>query len=55
VGPRAGLYDVEKRKFLAPPGLELLLLCRPARKQLLYRMRYPGSLPLYDVFLLLFL
>jgi hypothetical protein len=29
VGPRAGLDDVEKRKFLTPPGLELRLLCRP--------------------------
>jgi hypothetical protein len=29
VGPRAGLDDVEKRKFLALPGLELRHLSRP--------------------------
>jgi hypothetical protein len=40
VGPRAGLDDVEKRKFLPPPGLELQALCRPARSQSLYRLRY---------------
>jgi hypothetical protein len=28
---RAGLDDLEKRKFLTPPGLELRLLSRPAR------------------------
>jgi hypothetical protein len=33
VGPRAGLDDVEKRKFLALPGLELQPLGRPARRQ----------------------
>jgi hypothetical protein len=43
VGPRAGLDDVEKRKLLTPLGLELLLLSRPARSQLLYQLRYPGS------------
>jgi hypothetical protein len=37
VGPRAGLYDVEKRKFFTLPGLELRPLCRPARRQSLYR------------------
>jgi hypothetical protein len=31
VGPGAGLDDVEKRKFLTLPGLELRLLGRPAR------------------------
>jgi hypothetical protein len=40
---RTGLDDLEKRKFLTPPGLELQLLCRPARRQSLYRLRYPGS------------
>jgi hypothetical protein len=30
VGPRAGLDDVEKRKLLALPGLELRRLDRPA-------------------------
>jgi hypothetical protein len=42
VNPRADLYDVEKRKFLALPELELRLLCRAARSQSLYRLRYPG-------------
>jgi hypothetical protein len=28
---RAGLDDLEKRKFLTLPGLELRPLCRPAR------------------------
>jgi hypothetical protein len=31
VGLRAGLNDLEKRKFLTPPGLELRPLGRPAR------------------------
>jgi hypothetical protein len=39
VGPRAGLDDVEKSKFLTLPGLELRLLGRPARSQSLYRLR----------------
>jgi hypothetical protein len=43
VDPRAGLDDVEKRKFLPPPGLKLRPLGRPARSQSLYRLRYPGS------------
>jgi hypothetical protein len=43
VVPRAGLGDVEKRKFLTLPGLELQTLCRPAHSQSLYRLRYPGS------------
>jgi hypothetical protein len=38
VGLRAGLDDVEKRKFLILPGLEL----RPI-SWALYRLRYPGS------------
>jgi hypothetical protein len=41
--PRAGLDDVEKRKILTPPGLELRPFSRPARSQSLYRLRYPGS------------
>jgi hypothetical protein len=41
--PRAGLDDMEKRKFLTLPGLELRLLSRPARSQSLYRLSYPGS------------
>jgi hypothetical protein len=40
VGPRAGLDDVEKRKFLTLPGLELRPLGRPP----LCRIRYPGSM-----------
>jgi hypothetical protein len=39
---RAGLDDLEKRKFLALPGLELRPLGRPVRSQSLYRLRYPG-------------
>jgi hypothetical protein len=42
VDPRAG-QDVEKRKLLTLPGLELRPLGRPARSQSLYRLRYPGS------------
>jgi hypothetical protein len=42
MGPRASLDDVEKRKFLTVPGFELRPLGRPARSQLLYRLRYPG-------------
>jgi hypothetical protein len=38
--PRAGLEDVEKRKFLTPLGLELRPLGRPAPSQSLYRHRY---------------
>jgi hypothetical protein len=36
VDPRAGLDDVEKRKFLTLLGLELRPLSRPARSQSLY-------------------
>jgi hypothetical protein len=43
VNPRAGLDDVEKRKFLTLPGLELRPLGRIARSQSLYRLGYPGS------------
>jgi hypothetical protein len=35
VGPRAGLDDVEKGKFLTLPGLELRTLGRPARSTLI--------------------
>jgi hypothetical protein len=38
VGPRTGLDDVERRKFLTLPGLELRPLGRPARSQSLYRL-----------------
>jgi hypothetical protein len=43
VDPRAGLDDVEKRKFLTLPWLKLQPLGRPARSQSLYRLSYPGS------------
>jgi hypothetical protein len=43
VGPRAGLDDVERRKFLPLLRLELQPLGRPARSQSLYRLRYPGA------------
>jgi hypothetical protein len=43
-GPRAGLDDIEKRKFLTLPGLELRPLGRHARGQSLYRLRYPCSI-----------
>jgi hypothetical protein len=49
VGPRAGLDDVEKRKFLTLAGLELRPLCRPARSQSLYRLCYPRSLTILIV------
>jgi hypothetical protein len=44
VGLRAGLDDVEKRKFLTLPGFDLRLLSRPARSQSLYRLRHPNTL-----------
>jgi hypothetical protein len=40
VGPRADQDDMEKRKFLTLPGLELRPLCCPACSQSLYRLRY---------------
>jgi hypothetical protein len=44
VDPRVGLDNMEKWKFLTPPGLELRLQGRPASSQSLYRLHYPGSL-----------
>jgi hypothetical protein len=41
--PRAGLDDVEKRKFLTLPGLELRPLSRPAHSQSLYHLSSPDS------------
>jgi hypothetical protein len=38
MGPRAGLDDVEKRKFFTLPEFELRPLCGPARNQSLYRL-----------------
>jgi hypothetical protein len=43
VGLRAGLDDVERRKFLTVPGLELLPLGRQAGSQSPYRLHYRGS------------
>jgi hypothetical protein len=43
VGLKAGLDDVENRKSLTLPGLELRPLRRPARSQSLYRLSYPSS------------
>jgi hypothetical protein len=43
VDPRVGLNNVEKRKFLTLPELELRPLGRPARSQSPYRLHYPGS------------
>jgi hypothetical protein len=43
VDTRAGLDELEKRKFLNLPGLELQDLGHSARSQSLYRLRYPGS------------
>jgi hypothetical protein len=39
VDTRAGLYDVEKRKFLTVSGLEFRPLDRPARSQSLYQLK----------------
>jgi hypothetical protein len=49
VGPRTGLDDMEKRKFLPLPGLELRLLGRPTRSQSLYRLSHPWSVDHYWV------
>jgi hypothetical protein len=38
VGPRTGLENMKKKKFLPLPGLELRLFGRPARRQSLYRL-----------------
>jgi hypothetical protein len=42
VDPRTRLDDLEERKFLTLPGLELQPLGHPARSQSLYRLPYPG-------------
>jgi hypothetical protein len=44
VGPRASLDAAEKRKFLTQSELELRPPGRPARNQLLCRLRYAVSL-----------
>jgi hypothetical protein len=43
VGPRAYMDEVNKRKFLTLPGLEILPLRRPTCGQSLYRLRYPNK------------
>jgi hypothetical protein len=48
VGPRAGLDDMEKRKFLTLPRLEIRPLGLSARNQSVYRLRYPGSVQLQN-------
>jgi hypothetical protein len=40
---RAGVHDMEQRKMLTLPGLELRPLSHPARSKSLYRLSYPGS------------
>jgi hypothetical protein len=40
LGPSASMDDVEKRKWLTLPGLELWTHSRPAHSQSLYRLRY---------------
>jgi hypothetical protein len=48
----ADLDDLEKRKFLTLPELELRPLSRPARSYSLYRLHHPGSSPtLYGMYL----
>jgi hypothetical protein len=42
VGPRVGMDDVEKRKFLTLPWLELRPLGRSGRSQWQYRLSYPS-------------
>jgi hypothetical protein len=46
---RAILDDLEKRKFLILPGLELRPLGRPARSSSLYRLRCPGKVCRIDI------
>jgi hypothetical protein len=43
VGPRAGLDDMEKRRFSTLPALELRPHWRPARIQSLCQLRCPGT------------
>jgi hypothetical protein len=43
VGPRAGLDNMEERKFLTLQGLELQFLCRPSRSQSQYRLSFRDS------------
>jgi hypothetical protein len=43
VGPKAGLDDTVKGKFLTLQGLELETLCHPTRSLSLHRLSYTGS------------
>jgi hypothetical protein len=43
VDPRAGLEYMDKWEVFILPGFDLNPLCRPARMQSLYRLRYRGS------------
>jgi hypothetical protein len=42
MSPRTGLDDMERRKILLVPELELRPLGRPARSQSLYRLSHRG-------------
>jgi hypothetical protein len=50
IDPRAGLDNVEKRKFLTLSGLKLRLLSHPARSQSLYRLCYLSSNTIKNIF-----
>jgi hypothetical protein len=52
VGVRTGL-NVERRKILPPPGLELRPLCCPARSQSLYRLTLSMQISLIQNVLIL--
>jgi hypothetical protein len=54
VDPRAGVDDLEKRKFSTLSGFELRPLGHPAHNQSLYRLPYPGS-PVEDVDMKIFI
>jgi hypothetical protein len=43
VGPRTDLDDVESRKIISLPGIELRPLGIPAHSQSLYRLHNPGT------------
>jgi hypothetical protein len=43
VGPRGSLDDMEEYKFLPPLRLQVRFIGCSARRQSLYRLRYPGS------------
>jgi hypothetical protein len=48
VGPRAGLDDMDKRKFLTLPGLELQSVGHPDHRHSLYQLCYHSSKWLQD-------